>query len=219
MAIKEKLLKEQLQIICGLHNQKGDFWKAIADAKDLLNKLYPEEKRKHIKYQWKTIPNFNNYEISTKGEVRRAKVMYQLKTPLPVGQLLKPLKKNYIQYRLVNDEGKQKFVCAHRLVALTFLGEPPFKDYVVAHLDGTRFNNDVNNLKWVSNSENQLHRRIHHKDKIISYSKLKPNDVKKTKTMYNNGMKQSDIAKEFKVSHGVINRIINKVTYLREVYN
>mgnify|MGYP007100250205 CR=1 FL=1 len=43
--------------------------------------LYPE-KREHIDYQWKVIPNFSKYEVSTTGEVRRAVNMYKLNNVL-----------------------------------------------------------------------------------------------------------------------------------------
>ena len=35
----EARLKEALQRICGFHDQKGDFWNAIADAKVLLHEF------------------------------------------------------------------------------------------------------------------------------------------------------------------------------------
>lgn len=44
----------------------------------------------------------------------------------------------------------------HILVAEAFLGTRPAKKEV-NHRDGNRFNNHVNNLEWVSHSENMQH--------------------------------------------------------------
>jgi hypothetical protein len=202
-----------------MHDQKGDFWLAIADAKALMMELYPE-KREHIAYQWKVIPDFSKYEVSTTGEVRRAVDMYKLRNILlPKGELLKPQKKRYVQYRLVADDGKQYYLNAHRIVAETYLGKSPSRSYVVAHLDGNGYNNDVNNLKWVSNSENQLHRRAHEKDTEYAVASLSVEQVKEARKLYADGYSQAELSRKYIVSHGVINKMINQVTYLKEVYN
>ena len=205
-----------------MHDQKGDFWLAIADAKALMMELYPE-KREHIPYQWKVIPNFSKYEVSTTGEVRRAVDGYKLRNILiPKGMIIKPsLKKKtgYIGYRLLNDAGKQIDVSAHRIVAETYLGHCPSRGYIVSHLDGCKTNNDVNNLKWVSNSENQLHRRVHEKDKEYAIAKLSVEQVQEAKELYQSGISQAELSRKYVVSHGVINKMINGVTYNKEVYH
>jgi hypothetical protein len=215
----ELKLKEALQRVCSMHDQKGDLWLAIADAKSLMMELYPE-KREHIDYQWKVIPNFSKYEVSTTGEVRRAVDGYKCRNILiPKGTLLKPQKKRYIQYRLVADDGKQYDLNAHRIVAETYLGNCPTRGYIVAHLDGNGYNNDVNNLKWVSNSENQLHRRVHEKDTEYAVAKLSVEQVQEAKKLYADGYSQAELSRKYVVSHGVINKMINQVTYNKEVYH
>ena len=217
----ELKLKEALQRVCSMHDQKGDFWLAIADAKALMMELYPE-KREHIPYQWKVIPNFSKYEVSTTGEVRRAVDGYHCRNILiPKGKIIKPYTKKtgYVSYRLTDNTGRQKDVSAHRLVAETYLSSQIKKGSIVAHLDGCKSNNDVNNLKWVSNSENQLHRRAHEKEKEYAVAKLSAEQVQEARKLYADGYSQAELSRKYVVSHGVINKMINQVTYLKEVYN
>ena len=55
----------------------------------------------------------------------------------------------------------QKRIDVHRLVALTFLGDPPSSRHLVAHADGNRTNNRVSNLRWATQSENLSDCRRH----------------------------------------------------------
>ena len=65
---------------------------------------------------------------------------------------------NYKGYPIVylSKESKQKTVSVHRLVALAFISNPQNKPQV-NHIDGNKKNNNVSNLEWCSNQENQLH--------------------------------------------------------------
>ena len=66
-------------------------------------------------------------------------------------------------YYLVKKAGREYRV--HRLVAGTFLGRPPSPDMHVHHKDADRGNNHVENLEYVTPSQNTLHaysRRTEH---------------------------------------------------------
>lgn len=73
----------------------------------------------------------------------------------------KILKKNthkktgYEQITLRID-GKSKVLSVHRLVCLEFIPNPDNKKYV-NHIDGNKTNNQLDNLEWVTASENMLH--------------------------------------------------------------
>ena len=60
-------------------------------------------------------------------------------------------------YRYINFRwnGKQKNKAVHRLVAETFLPNPENLPYV-HHIDGNRLNNKLENLMWVSESDNTI---------------------------------------------------------------
>jgi hypothetical protein len=63
----------------------------------------------------------------------------------------------------VNDNGYikvyiyNKSYSLHRVIALSFIENIENKEQV-NHIDGNKLNNSVNNLEWVTNSENQIHK-------------------------------------------------------------
>lgn len=100
---------------------------------------------------WKDIINFSNYEISSKGEVRNKTTQYILKGRLS--------KSGYLQVSLKEDgNGKFKNQYIHRLVAIHFIDNPENKKEV-NHINGKKTENNVENLEWVTSSENQKHRQ------------------------------------------------------------
>lgn len=103
---------------------------------------------------WKQIENFENYEVSTYGRVRKnyknKKVKY-----------LKPMKTNgYLCVELWKNR-KRKRIKIHRLVAIAFISNPDNLPQV-NHKDLNKENNNVENLEWISNRDNCLH---YHKNK------------------------------------------------------
>lgn len=105
--------------------------------------------------EWKPVWGYEGiYEVSNLGRVRsvdrlnsygrknRGKLLKQ--TPLPDTR--------YLYVKLLKD-GKSKMFKIHRLVAMTFIGEPKNGE-VVDHIDGDRQNNNLENLRFVSQREN-----------------------------------------------------------------
>ena len=110
------------------------------------------EKRKEMFYmeQWKIITEAKNYEISNFGNVRNRNTKKELK-----GRLCK---NGYLQVSLKIDEtGKFTNRYIHRLVAIYWLDNQENKREV-NHIDGNKLNNSLENLEWVTSSENQKHR-------------------------------------------------------------
>lgn len=93
---------------------------------------------------WKTIPDFASYEVSEFGDVRKD---------------FSPLTPERVQ-----GSGRKRFTlskngCKHRfhaakLVAMAFIGPPPFKGAEVCHNDGFHHNNHYSNLRWDTHAAN-----------------------------------------------------------------
>lgn len=91
---------------------------------------------------WKKIDTKTNYSISENGDVRNDKT----------GRILKPYKgtSGYLQIMLGR---KTTPIYVHRLVASAFL-ENPNNLPQVDHINGNKTDNSVENLRWVSVSDN-----------------------------------------------------------------
>ena len=87
------------------------------------------------------------YLISEDGRVYNLKTKRYLKGHLE--------NTGYISVNL-NINNKKKNYALHRLVAQTFL-ENPDNLPIVNHKDGNKLNNNVENLEWVTQSQNRVH--------------------------------------------------------------
>ena len=73
------------------------------------------------------------------------------------GRVLKqPTNSHGYLYVSIHKDGKQRVIQSHELIAKTFLPNPENKPQV-NHIDGNKKNNKVDNLEWVTPSENLLH--------------------------------------------------------------
>lgn len=104
---------------------------------------------------WQSVDGYEGlYLVSTYGRVlsaprNGAKKEWHFLAPHYV--------QGYIQYELSKNNQSKEYK-AHRLVAQAFLPNPE-KKREVNHIDGDKHNNHLDNLEWVTTSENQLHAR------------------------------------------------------------
>ena len=112
---------------------------------------------------WKDIPGYEGiYQASTYGRIRstEGKTTYTKRhgTRHWQSRVLKGRGDRPVTGKRVSlwKDGTPKEWLVARLVALTFLGEPP-EGYTVNHIDGNRLNNNIENLEWLTRGDNIRH--------------------------------------------------------------
>ena len=114
-----------------------------------------------MKETWRTIPGYEDlYKASNTGKIlsqeqfiedgrgqKRKKGRLLQGSPGPYG---------YLRVRLYNGDKAQSFT-VHKLISMVWLGEMPSHKTQVDHIDGDPANNNVDNLRYVTNAENQIY--------------------------------------------------------------
>ena len=111
-------------------------------------------------------------------------------------------------------KGKTKSHLVHKITAELFVTKDNDQQDSVIHLDWNKQNNHFTNLKWVTKAEayKRMFARIQENRrklgvKVVTSSKLKPEDVRLLKSMLKRGVKQNIIAKLFSISEMQVTRI------------
>ena len=99
---------------------------------------------------YREIKGFENYEISNLGNVRNLITNRNIKKHIN-GQ-------GYYAVNLKNDL-KIRPVRIHRLIAIAFIVNPDNKP-CVDHIDNNTLNNNINNLRWATTSENGMNQKM-----------------------------------------------------------
>jgi len=166
-----------------------------------------------MKEIWKDITGYKDiYQVSNLGRVKSLS-RFQSKTEIILkGEIDK---RGYKRVRLSKDNTTKKFQI-HRLVSLAFIDNINNKPQI-NHIDGNPSNNNVNNLEWCTQSENQIHA---FKTGLQSasgenntQSKLTIYDVADIKQLLEIGVFHREIAKLYGVSRRCITDINRKKTW------
>ena len=120
------------------YSQNTKHWKDTTKIQRKITEYYVEDLPNE---EWK---EFNNYLISSYGRIR-----HKIKN-----NLLKPsLTCGYYKVRLSNNGLVEDFMI-HYLVYILFKGKFDKTKYIIDHIDGNKLNNNITNLRLLTNSEN-----------------------------------------------------------------
>lgn len=172
----------------------------------------------------KPIENFPDYFISDTGIVFSKAKRANKPKPTKMNLLSTWICNTYPSVHIrKNKKGYKRFI--HRLILEAFVGKCP-AGLQCRHLDGNPVNNNLENLKWGTRSENQMDRvrhGRHNRGKRHGMSKLCAKDVLKIRkfaTSYNKKTRKCDkggnykeIAEAFNVSKSTIVHIVRGSTW------
>lgn len=156
---------------------------------------------------WKPIPGYeNHYEASNLGNIRK----------LPSKRIRKIDYSNIYPSILLSVKGKHKTYRVHRLIAKTFLPEIKGKNHV-NHKDGNHKNNNIENLEWVSQKENNQHSYF-----ILNNKNLVPQEIPWNKKMTpelvrlfdklnKNGMSTEEIGNKYNINGSTIRKWLREL--------
>lgn len=167
---------------------------------------------------WKPVLGYESYyEVSSLGRIRTI----EREIVLPSHRYLKKQKlltqfkdgRGYLHVKLYNGKGKCKSITSHRIVALGFLDNPSNLPEI-NHIDGNKHNNNLNNLEWISRSDNIKHAYLTrdpqtYKGSGNKNSKLKEEEVVKIREEYKKGkITYKDLSKKYNVGITLVGYII-----------
>jgi hypothetical protein len=156
---------------------------------------------------WKEIPMHDGYEVSSVGRMRSVDRILSdgrswkgriMRTKIDLN--------GYVAVSLsLGEKGKYRYSQVHRLIAEAFHGAPPSPDHQVAHWDGVRANNVVDNIRWATALENAVDRdrhgnTAHLKGELHGQAKLTDDSVRAIRQARDRGVTLKELADHFDVA-------------------
>lgn len=162
--------------------------------------------------EWRDIPGYEGiYQVSDLGRVKRITKHRRY----AANRLLKPIAHNmgYVEVILCcGTEQKRYYI--HRLILATFIGECP-SGMQVNHKNGIKTDNRLENLEYVTRSQNIKHsydvlKRQRPIGESAINARLTESQVREIRRLLKLGARPVDLAKQFDVHKNTIHSIKNK---------
>jgi hypothetical protein len=165
----------------------------------------------------KVVPGFSSYEAASDGNIYSYNKPGLQTNSRPVPKQMIPCanRGGYLQLVMVADDGKRKTVSAHKVIAMTFLGECP-SGQVVCHNNGNKKDNRLENLRYDTSYANSMDRKQHGTHLVgsrIATSVLDEQTVLHIRDGLSFGVSISELARIFKVGRTTVKRIQTKETW------
>ena len=165
---------------------------------------------------WKQIPGFSRYEASNLGNIRTHDWKGSGRTAV-----LKPAKskKGYLTTVLIDDEGNNKSIKVHRMVAFAFLGLPNYMSLTVNHKNHIKDDNRPENLEYMTALDNAKEAQDNGLQVVLKgerngFSKLTEKEVLEIREKFIPfKYPKKQLALEYGVSVGAIKNILLRRTW------
>lgn len=166
-------------------------------------------KASHATIAMAYIVRFPKYAFSSEGAViSYCKISPRVLKPIKMGQ--------YVGLTLVRDDGQQERGYLHRLIAEAFHGPCP-SGMVCCHKDGDKTNNAAANLRWGTQSSNNMDKNSHgtaphgEKNPMSKLTASQVAEMRKARALSDKSYAQ--IAEDFGVSTMTAFRVITKQSW------
>jgi hypothetical protein len=148
---------------------------------------------------WKRVPGYDDhYVVNKNGDIKS----------LYVNRLLtKYDSSGYYTVHIKKIDGTKTTARVHRLVAIAFLGNK--KDLYVNHINGNKKDNRLENLQWVTPSENTLHSyyELDNGNETMRGERLTDSEKREIVKQHECGVKIKDTLNQFNISISLYRRI------------
>lgn len=134
-----------------------------------FEKYYGSESSIMDKEEFRPVVENSRYEVSNYGHVRKSDTWVWLTESLE--------RTGYRRVSLAFDNGRRITYAVHRLVAHAFYPMENADEFQVNHIDGDKMNNHLDNLEYVTSSENARHAFATGLSKMTDEYKKKHRDV------------------------------------------
>lgn len=165
---------------------------------------------KYENEKWMTVKNHPSYEISSMGRVKHTSKNGKANYVQPSLNSTNKGKRDY-QFFMLNEIKHY----AHHLVLSHFVGAKP-KGYECDHINGDKWDNTLENLRYLTISENRSHKGEKHPS-----SKLTEPKVKMIRNLWlakeSLGIDQQKLAELFEVTASAISSVITRKTWIHVV--
>ena len=156
--------------------------------------------------EWRTIPEFENYEVSESGQIRRRLPGNRTRP----GRIKQPQVNSWgYLFLVLRLDGKGYAVKVHSLVAAAFIGPQPL-GHDVHHKDFTKLNNHHSNLEYIPRC---LHGHNGFKGEKNPNSKLTESDVLQMRKLRKEGWQYPDLVNQFGMPKRSIKRIVKGISW------